>query len=121
MPTAISGILEFEGTRVPKAFDCFANSLKHDPRHFESHFNLANLYFETGDLHLSRLHYEVAAEIEPGFPHLYFNLGLVHATAGDLKAAIATLETYKRVASEADGRKADDLLANLVSAVASQF
>jgi tetratricopeptide (TPR) repeat protein len=114
------GILEFEGSRVTKAFDCFANSLKHDPRHFESHFNLGNLYFESGDLRLSRLHYEMAAEIEPSFPHLYFNLGLVHATAGDLRAAIASLEQYKQLASEADGSKADDLLANLATAVASQ-
>jgi tetratricopeptide (TPR) repeat protein len=114
------GILEFEGARVTKAFDCFANSLKHDPRHFESHFNLGNLYFESGDLRLSRLHYEMAAEVEPSFPHLYFNLGLVHATAGDLRAAIASLEQYKQLASEADGSKADDLLANLATAVASQ-
>ena len=58
------GILEHEGGEVPRAFDCFATALKDDPRHFESHYNLATLYFETEDLRLARLHYELAAEIE---------------------------------------------------------
>jgi hypothetical protein len=38
---------------------------------------LGNLYFEGDNLRLAKMHYELAAEINPIFPNLYFNLGLV--------------------------------------------
>lgn len=107
------GILEFEAHRTPAAFDRFTCALKHDPRHFESHFNLANLYFENGELRLARLHYEMVAEIEPNFPNLYFNLGLVHAVNGDLEAAIAALNKAKEIAPDDDQCKVDEFLATL--------
>jgi DNA-binding transcriptional MerR regulator len=91
------GILEFENARVSKAFDCFTNSLRHEPRHVEAHFNLANLYFDSGDLRLARLHYEIVIELEPGFSHPYLNLGLVHALQGDFAEARATLLRYKEL------------------------
>jgi hypothetical protein len=36
--------------------------LKNEPRHVEAHYNLANLYFDAGDLQLAKLHYESAAD-----------------------------------------------------------
>ena len=77
------GILESQAGRTAKAFDCFTKSLEHDPRHLESHYNLANLYFEVGDLRLARMHYEMAPELDPSFPNIYFNLGLVLAMDKD--------------------------------------
>ena len=56
----------------------FTLSLKNDPRHVEAHYNLANLYYDAGDLQLAKLHYEAAAQIEPGFSLVYFNLSLVY-------------------------------------------
>ena len=88
--------------------------MRHDPRHFESHFNLANLYFECGDLRLARLHYEFAAEIEPNFPNLYFNLGLVHAVNGEIEEAIAALRKAKEKAPEEENSKVDEFLASLL-------
>ena len=114
------GILEFEAGRVPSAFNCFAHSLKHDPRHFEAHFNLANLYFESGDLRLARLHYEIAAEIEPGCSNLFFNLGLVDAMIGELEAAIAVLMKARELASEEEIAKVDELLTGLQKVVETQ-
>ena len=107
------GILEFEANRTPAAFDRFTCALKHDPRHFESHFNLANLYFENGELRLARLHYELVAEIEPNFPNLYFNLGLVHAVNGDIEAAIGALNKAKEIDPDEDHGKVDEFLATL--------
>ncbi len=107
------GILEFESNRTPAAFDSFTCALLHDPRHFESHFNLANLYFENGELRLARLHYELVAEIEPGFPNLYFDLGLVHAVSGDIEAAITALNKAKEIAPDEDHSKVDEFLATL--------
>src|SRR5207249_11046943 len=40
------GIIESQKGNTSKAFDCFTTSLKHDPRHSEAHYNLANLYFD---------------------------------------------------------------------------
>ncbi|HEU4391152.1 MAG TPA: tetratricopeptide repeat protein [Blastocatellia bacterium] len=94
------GILEFENSRVSKAFDCFTNALKHEPRHVEAHFNLANLYFDSGDLRLARLHYEIVIELEPGFSHPYLNLGLVQALQGDFAESRATLVKYREMDPE---------------------
>ncbi len=111
------GILESKAGRVAKAFDCFTKSLEHDPRHFESHYNLGNLYLEEGNVRLARMHYGLAAEVEPGFPNLYFNLGLVHALNNDYHAALATLTKYKELAPAEEGAKADELLENLKRSV----
>jgi tetratricopeptide (TPR) repeat protein len=114
------GILEFEAGNVPRAFDCFTRALRQDARHFESHFNLGNLYFESRDLRLAKLHYEIAAKIEPGCSHLFFNLGLVYAIDGDLTSAIDALTKSKEKAAEEDRRRADELLASLASIIASR-
>jgi tetratricopeptide (TPR) repeat protein len=111
------GILESKAGRVAKAFDCFTKSLEHDPRHFESHYNMGNLYLEEGNVRLARMHYELAGEVEPAFPNLYFNLGLVHALNNDYPAALATLSKYKELAPSDEGGKADELLENLKRSV----
>ena len=43
------GILESQDKNYSKAIDCFTLCLKEDPRHFEAHYNLANLYAEIGN------------------------------------------------------------------------
>ena len=106
-------IMQSREGRTVEAFDSFAKSLGHEPRHFESHYNMANLYFEEGDLRLARTHYEIAASIAPEFPNVYFNLGLVHAMSEDLQAAIEALSTYRDLATNDDGRMAEELLATL--------
>ena len=57
------GILEFKHGKKAESIDCFTKSLKHDPRHFESHYNLANLYSEVENIELAKLHYQVASRI----------------------------------------------------------
>ena len=104
------GIMEFDKGNLVEAFECFTRALGHDPRHFESHLNLGHLYFECGDLRLARLHYELAARIEPSFPDLYFNLGLVHAVRGEFEDAVDVLRKAKEFGEEDDGRKVDVLL-----------
>jgi tetratricopeptide (TPR) repeat protein len=111
------GIIESQQGRTAKAFDCFTRSLEHDPRHFESHYNLGNLYFDAGDLRLAKMHFELAAEVEPSFPNLYFNLGLVHALNQDFPAAITSLRKYKELAGSEEGEKADELLTTLQQSV----
>lgn len=107
------GILDYEETRLPQAFDNFTKALRHDPRHFESHFNLAHLYFEAGDFRLARLHYEISAVIEPSAASVHFNLGLIHAIDGNLVAAIAALHRAKEFAKEDEMAQINELLSNL--------
>ncbi len=107
------GILESETNNIIAAFDCFTNSLKHDPRHLEAHFNLANLYFEQSDLKLAQIHYEIAAAIEPDFANVYFNLGLVFALNGRFDSAISNLYKYKDLVPTEDRKKADSILRDI--------
>lgn len=107
------GIIEFKAGRTTKAFDCFTKSLEHDSRHFEAHYNMGNLYFEGDNLSLAKMHYELAAEINPGFANLYFNMGLVLALLKETKAAIDALVKYRLMASQDEVRNADDLIRGL--------
>ncbi len=107
------GILQSRDGNTAKAFDSFTRSLEHSPRHFESHYNLGNLYFDAGDLKLARMHYEMALEIDPDFPNLYFNHGLVLASMGELQSAIDAFLRYQRIAPPEEGTKADDVLESL--------
>jgi tetratricopeptide (TPR) repeat protein len=107
------GILEYEAGRTVKAIDCFTNSLKHEPRHFESHYNLANLYSEIGNLSLAKYHYEFAKELQPGFPDVYFNLGLVYAMTKDFESAVKVLLRYKEMVSGEDSNNAEKLIETL--------
>ena len=112
------GVWEFDAGKPARAFDCLTRSLRHDPRHFESHFNLANLYLETEETRLARLHYELAAELEPSFANVQFNLGLALAMSGDLELAVAALNRYRELAPQGEAGKADELLASLEKALA---
>ena len=114
------GILESKSGHVSRAFDCFTKSLEHDPRHFESHYNLGNLYFEEGNLRLARMHYELAAEVDPGFSNLYFNLALVHALNSDYPGALSALSKHKELAPKEEGEKADELIENLRRSLAGK-
>lgn len=108
-----------EGSSAP-AFDSFTNALKHDPRHFESHYNLGNLYFESDNMRLARVHYEFAAEIRPTVPYVYFNLGLLYALDQNFKASIDALTKYKEYAPEDDTRQVDELITSIKLSIASQ-
>ena len=113
------GIIESQNGNTSKAFDHFTTSLKHDPRHSESHYNLGNLYFEVDDLRLAQIHYEMAAEIDPSFPNIYFNLALVQAINNDLGAAVSSLTKYQELVSDAEGRIAGELLDTLKKSLAA--
>jgi len=107
------GIIESQKGNTSKAFDCFTTSLKHDPRHSEAHYNLANLYFDLNDFRLAQTHYEMAREVDPSFANVYFNLALVQGINNDFAAAVNALNKYRELVSEDEGRIAEELLQNL--------
>ena len=109
------GIIESKLGRYSKAIDCFTLSLKEDPRHFESHYNLANLYAELGNMPLAKVHYQMSINIEPEFPNSYFNLGLTQAMTKEIEEAVQSLITYKRLASQDDHAQVDELIDHLLN------
>src|SRR6266487_3914078 len=107
------GIIESQKANTTKAFDCFTTSLKYNPRHSETHYNLGNLFFEVNDVGLAQVHYEMAGAVDPSFANVYFNLALVQAIKNDLGAAISALTKYQELVSEDEARNAEELLHNL--------
>src|SRR5688572_28443201 len=114
------GIIESKKGNTSKAFDCFTTSLKHDPRHSEAHYNLANLYFEVNDFRLAQIHYEMAAEVDPDFANVYFNLALVQSINNEIAGAIRSLDTFQRLVPRDEARNADELLRNLRALLAAK-
>lgn len=113
------GIIESQKGNTTKAFDCFTTSLKHTPRHSEAHYNLGNLYFDVNDFRLAQVHYEMAAEVDPAFANVYFNLALVQAINDNPAAALDSLSKYREMVPEKDARNADELLQNLKRSLAA--
>lgn len=107
------GIIEAKEGRDVKAIDCFSRALAEEPRHFEAHFNLANIYFDNENYPLAGLHYKTALEIDPNDPNIYFNLGLVQAIQEDTNSAIRSLTTYAGMVSRNDAEKANILITQL--------
>lgn len=107
------GIIESNAGNIVKAIDCFTNCLRHEPRHFEAHYNLANIYADAGNLKLAKLHYEISVQIEPYFPSSYYNLGLVLALDNQISSAIVALQKYKELAPEDEKINVDDLIQSL--------
>jgi tetratricopeptide (TPR) repeat protein len=113
------GIIESKQGNTTKAFDCFTTSLKYNPRHFESQYNLGNMYFELNDFRLAQIHYELALAVDPSFSNAYFNLALVQAINNNLNAAISALTRYQELVPVEEGRNADELLDNLKKSLAA--
>jgi tetratricopeptide (TPR) repeat protein len=114
------GIIESKRGNTTRAFHCFTTSLKHEPRHSEAHYNLANLYFEVNDFRLAQIHYEMAAEVDPSFANVYFNLALVQSINNELAAAINALTKYQQMVPADEARNSDELLRNLRKYLAAQ-
>ena len=107
------GILESQQNNYSKAIDCFTLCLKEEPRHFEAHYNLANLYAELGNFPLAKVHYQMSIELEPEFPNSHFNLGLTLAMNKEIEEAILSLLNYRRLAPPEDRSHVEELIENL--------
>jgi tetratricopeptide (TPR) repeat protein len=107
------GILESQEKNYSKAIDCFTLCLKEEPRHFEAHYNLANLYAELGNFPLAKVHYQMSIEVEPDFPNSHFNLGLTLAMNKEIEEAILSLMNYRRLAPPEDHSHVEELIDNL--------
>lgn len=111
------GIIECTEGDHAKAIDCFTLCLKADPRHFEAHYNLANLYAEIGNFPLAKAHYEISIQLEPSFPNSHFNLGLTLAMNKEFELAVKAIRQFRKIAQPADQKLADNLIQKLTAAL----
>lgn len=107
------GILEYQEENKSKAVSCFTQSLKEDPRHFEAHYNLANVYLDMENLPLAQLHYEVASDIDKDHPDVFYNLGVVYAMQKEFQKAISSLEKHLNLVPTKESNDARGFLLSL--------
>lgn len=107
------GIIEAGMDHAIKAINCFTKAIQRTPRHFQAHYNLANLYSEQKNYELARFHYQVAIEITPDFPNAYYNLGLVLLMSKEYAEAIRILTLYKTIAHDEDLGNTNELIESL--------
>lgn len=107
------GIIESTEGRFAEAVHCLTQCLKHDPHHYEAHFNLGNTYGEAKDYELAKLHYRICIEMEPAFLNSYFNLALILAMTHQYGEAIKLLSTYRQLASGDEQKAAVELIKKL--------
>ncbi|MBV6645401.1 MAG: tetratricopeptide repeat protein [Cyclobacteriaceae bacterium] len=109
------GIIMAGQDEKTKAVDYLTKCLKENPRHFEAHYNLANVYSDLGSYELSKVHYELSTEIEPSFPNSYYNLGLVYISLKSYKEALNCIDKYIELSPGYDHTIANDLIKTLNS------
>ena len=109
------GILMWQQEELAKAVDCLTKSLKENPRHYEAHYNLANVYSESGSLDMAKIHFEVAIEINPDFPNSHYNLGLVYISQGRYKEAIPHIRNFVNLSPGSEHKEIHKLLETLTS------
>lgn len=107
------GVLSAHKQEMIDAINYFTQALIEDPRHTESHFNLANVYFAAGNHSLAILHYKIVCAIAPDFDDVYFNLGLAYLESEDFKNAQAALITYNKRVPHQNRQRIDLIIQSL--------
>lgn len=107
------GILESNSDNYLEAIDCFSRTLLHDPRHYEAHYNLANIYGDMEDHKLAEMHYRRTIELCPEFYNAYYNLALIHGVNKEYKEAITLLTRFKELAPDDELPNAEQLIHSL--------
>ena len=75
--------------RIDDALQAYVALLNREPTHFGGLTNLGSLLFERGLAAQARPYVTAAAALYPRDPVTQVNLGLLHAAAGDIDAAVA--------------------------------
>lgn len=107
------GIMKSSQGDLTKAIDYLTNCLKKNPRHFEAHYNLGNVYSDLGNLELAKVHYELSTEIEPEYPNSFYNLGLVLISMKKYQDAIKSINKFVELAPSAEHQVANELIKTL--------
>ena len=109
------GIMKSSQGDLTKAIDYLTNCLKRNPRHFEAHYNLGNVYSDLGNLELAKVHYELSTQIEPEYPNSFYNLGLVLISMKKYNEAIQSINKFVELAPSGEHQIANELIKTLNS------
>jgi tetratricopeptide (TPR) repeat protein len=112
------GLIELGDGNRAGAYDYYTRALQHNPRHFESHYNLACFYLESQSLDLAQLHLEICACLDPERSQVHLDLGVVLTLKEQYDVAYRHLVSFKQMAGE-DGEAGVDALMNCVETLAS--
>lgn len=104
------GIIAFGEEEFTEAVDFLTLSLRENPRHYQAHFNLANVYAEIGNTKLAQCHYQLAVKMKPDFSSAYFNLGLTLASLQKYSDAEQALRRYLELVDPQEQQPALDLI-----------
>ena len=107
------GILKSGQGDHTQAINYLTKCLKKNPRHFEAHYNLGNVYSDLGNLELAKVHYELSVEIEPQYPNSYYNLGLTLISLKKYKEAIQRINKFVELAPSSEHKVANELIKTL--------
>ena len=107
------GILESNRNNHVQAIDYFTRCLADEPRHFEAHYNLANVFAEVGNWKLAKVHYQMALQLEPDYANGHFNLALALGMLQDFQGALTELAAYRMLTPGEDHTVADRLVTEL--------
>lgn len=107
------GILKSSQGDLTKAIDYLTKCLQKNPRHFEAHYNLGNVYSDLGNLDLAKVHYELSTNIEPNYPNSFYNLGLVLISMKQYKEAIQCINKFVELAPTSEHQIANELIKTL--------
>lgn len=107
------GILKSNAEQYEDAINYLTKCLEENPRHFEAHYNLGNVYSEIGNLNLSKIHYGISIQIEPEYPNSYYNLGLVLISMKNYKDAITSINTFVELSPGSEHQVANELIKTL--------
>ncbi|MCP4456793.1 MAG: hypothetical protein GY816_02005 [Cytophagales bacterium] len=106
-------ILKSSQDNAIAAVDFLTQCLQRSPRHFEAHYNLANVYSDLSDFELAKVHYELASQIAPEFPNSFYNLGLVLISLKEYERAIECINHYVSLSPDTDTSTAKELITTL--------
>lgn len=109
------GILKSQHDDLAQSINYLTKALELNPRHFEAHYNLANVYADMGNYPLAKTHYEVSISIDPDFPDAYYNLGLVLISLKQYAKAIEIINEYINRSPDTDHAVATELIKTLKS------
>ena len=68
------------------------------------YYNVAELYFNQGEMESAIRYYNRALEVDPSYLSAHMQLGFAHVRAGDIPNAILAFEKYIEIAPEGDAQ-----------------
>lgn len=92
--------IQAEKGLVHDAIESLSEAIVINPKNGLAHYNMGNIYLDSGNLSLAKLHYEQAMRFEPELLEAQFNLALVLLIKGDRSRALDLLKQYEEITSE---------------------